>query len=255
MPIFPAGVTLIAAPSQIYSLGASAIATIPILSSEYPLTNLTDGSAKQPTRFAWGTGQITIDLGTTRTPKIFGVLNHNFDPGLILGVTNEAGLNRGFSVRDPNCWIDLRGFPTTAQNWTLTFNGNSHTVSIGEIVVADAYSFDGVVEPNFAEQIVYPGSRQKMEYAQIHQSASGAMVRSVSLALQITQAEAANLALVFAGATAGTGRVLVVPTTRYNDLWLAEWPATSEFTYPQSVRIQTIPLQLMEETGGVLNGR
>ena len=114
-----------AAPSQVHSLGAPVTLNGPVVSSEYGRARLVDGSLDQPCRMGWGTVQITLDLRQTRTPNLVGVLNHNIDFDRVIGVTNEAGLDRGFGARDPNCWIDLRGFPTTARYWTLAINNNS----------------------------------------------------------------------------------------------------------------------------------
>lgn len=253
MAIFPPATSLLAPPSAVHSNGAAVSANVPVISSEYPLSRLVDGSLSQPCRFAFGTLTITITTASV-TPNIFGVLNHNIDPGRVIGITNNAGLNRGFSVRDPNCWIDLRGFPTTATTWVLAISSNSVPISIGEIVIATGTEFNGTIAAPFTEDIVYPGYRDRTEYHKLYLSASGAMIRRLPLGLRITRTQWAALDTMWDEVGTTDGRMVVVPSTRVNDIWFAEWPNRSEFTFP-NVAETTVPLDLVEESGGVLAGR
>jgi len=247
-----------AAPSQVHSLGAPVTLNGPVVSGEYSRAHLVDGSLDQPCRMGWGTVQITLDLQQTRTPNLVGVLNHNIDFDRVIGITNEAGLNRGFGARDPNCWIDLRGFPTTARYWTLAINENSHPVSIGEIVIATATVFgDGLWdgEPGFTEKLSYPGFRDATEYLKAYVSSSGAIVRTAEPTLTLSEADRVKLAAIFTEVMTVTGRqVLIVPSSRLNDIWLVDWPVLEEATFENPL-LRTMNLALYEAVGAVLNGR
>jgi hypothetical protein len=258
MPVFPAGVVLMAAPSQVHSLGVPVTINGPVVSSEYGRGRLVDGASDHPCRMGWGTVQITLDLEQTRTPNIVGVLNHNIDFDRVIGVTNEAGLDRGFGARDPNCWIDLRGFPTTARYWTLAINSNSVPVSIGEIVIATGTVFrDGLWEgePGFAEKLSYPGFRDETEYKKTYLSASGAVVRTAEPSLRMDEADRVKLRAITTEALgANRRRVLVVPSSRINDIWFCDWPSTEEATFENPMQ-RTGSLPFYEMVGSVLNGR
>lgn len=254
MPIFPPVVSLLAPPSGIWSLAKVVSANVPIISSDYTLAHLVDGTCTQATRFAFDTLQVTIDLGVTRTPNIFGVLNHNFDPGLVVGVSNEAGLSRGFGVRDPHCWIDLRGFPTTARYWTLSVNANSIPVSLGEIVIATGAEFSGMVESEPSEDVVFHGTRDTTEYGKVYLSATGALSRRTPFNLRVPQAQRAILQAIDLEVGIMGGRVLVVPTTARNDIWFTEWPSLLEYTHADQIE-SSVPLDLIDESSGVVYGR
>ncbi len=256
MAVFPTGVVLMAPPSQVWSLGAAITINEPVISSEYGKTRLVDGSMDVPCRCAWGTVQITLDLGQARTPNLLGIFNHNIDPGRVIGVTNTAGLNRGFGARDPNCWLDLRGFPTTARYWTIAINSNSVPVSIGEIVLATATVFsDGFWDDSFTEHLIYPGYRDLTEYLKTYLSASGALARTADASVRVNETDRAALAAIFTEATAMNGRrVVVVPSSRINDIWYCEWPTLEEVTF-ENVAERTLSLPLVEQVGSVLNGR
>lgn len=253
MPIFPPACSLFAPPSAVHSIGADVTANSPILSADYPLSRLVDGSMSQPCRFPFGTVQIMISTSSI-TPNIFGVLNHNLDPGLIIGVSNNAGLNRGFSVRDPNCWIDLRGFPTTAATWTLIINGNSLPVSIGEIVIATGSEIKGSIEAPLKEEIFFPGYKDELEYQKVWLSASGAMVRRLPLPLVLTREEYAILDPMLDEIGVSGGRLIVVPSTLVNDIWFAEIQNRNDFTFRNPAEV-SVNMELVEESGGVLAGR
>lgn len=253
MPTFPRAASLIASPSQVWSYGAAVSANAPIISAEYPRTLLVDGSVAEACRFAFGTVQITIDLGTTRTPNLVGILNSNIDTGRVVGVTNEAGLARGFGGRDPNCWLDLRAFPTTARYWTFAINSNSVPLALSEIVIATATVFvDGLFEDGFTENLSYPGYREQTEYLKNYISASGALARSTEVRIRAAGSDRAALDAVFAEVGVSGGRVLLVPSTRLNDIWFMEWPSSSASTF-QNPHERGYGLTLPEQVGSVLN--
>lgn len=255
MAVFPRVVAMLARPSQIWSLGKTVTANAPVLSSLYPLSRLTDGSMDQPARVPYGTVQFTVDLGATRTPNLVGLLNHNIDHGRVIGVMNEAGLLRGFGARDPNCWLDLRGFPTTARYWTFAINSNSTPVSLSEIVIATADLFeDGLFEGEFIEELEYPQQRELAEYNQQYISISGGLLRKSSASLKVNATDQAKIDAVFAEVGVSGGRVLMVPSSRVNDIWYLDWPAESPYTYPNQTE-RKLPLTLQEQVGAVLNGR
>jgi hypothetical protein len=258
MGVFPRGAVLMAAPSQMHSLGVTVTINGPIWSSEYGKGRLVDGTLDQPCRCAWPTVQIMLDLGQNRTPNLVGVLNHNIDPGRVIGVTNNVGLARGFGARDPNCWLDLRGFPSTARYWTFAINNTSVPVSIGEIVIATATEFchglwDG--EPGFTEKLAYPGFRDMTEYRKNYVSTSGAVVRTADPSVRLEEADRVKLAAIFTEVLSITGRrALIVPSTRVNDIWLCDLPTVEEATF-EDPQLRTLTLPLYEVVGAVLNGR
>ena len=253
MPLYPPGAVLIAAPSQVWSRGAAVTANAPVLSSDYGLAKLVDGSLSGATRFPFGTVQITVDLGQTRTPNLVGILNSNIDPGRVIGVTNEAGLARGFGARDPNCWLDLRGFPTTARYWTFAVNSNSIPVSLCEIVIATATVFsDGFSENAFEENLEFPGTRNLTEYLKQYVTKSGAVKRTASLASRLSEADRAALAAITDEVNVQGGRVVVVPDSGINDLWYVDWPLEDPTEYT-NVAERRLTLPLTEQVGSVLN--
>jgi hypothetical protein len=255
MAIFPSGVVMIAAPSQVHSLGAAASLNCPVVSSDYPTSCLTDGQTDRPMRASWDTMSVTLDLGGTFTPNLLGLLGHNIDHGRVIGVTNEAGLARGFGGRDPNCWIDLRGFPTSARYWTIFVNSNSVPVSICEIVIATATVFQhGLWVGGLTEKLSYPGYRDLTEYLQTYISMSGALVRSTDTSLQVDEQDRLKLAAISSEVLVSGGRVLVVPNSRINDIWFCEWPVIEEATYENQV-LRTMGLPLYEPPASLVNGR
>jgi len=256
MPNFPRGVVMMAAPSQVHSLGKVATLNCPVISSDYPTSCLTDGKTDRPMRAAWETMAVTLDLGSAYTPNLLGVLGHNIDHGRVIGVSNEAGLARGFGGRDPNCWIDLRGFPTTARYWTVFVNVNSVPVSMCEIVIATATVFsEGLWSGGFTEKLQYPGYRDLTEYLKTYLSASGALTRAADTTLQVDEADRLKLAAIYDEVMVSSEqRVLVVPNSRLNDLWFVEWPALEAATYPNQV-LRTMNLPLYEPPTCLVNGR
>jgi hypothetical protein len=252
MPTFPTVRSLVVPPSQWWSLGK----TVTLLSNtlynqRFPTDALTDGSVWPVCKLTYGTGTIRVNTEQTRTPNIFGVLAHNADLGAVFGVTNEAGLSRGFGARDPNCWIDLRGFPTTAQYWDLLFNGLTRGFGVGEIVIATGFEFDGVFDVPYEEQVRYWQERDETEYGKLYIAASGSMTRTCSLRMTLIPDYAEQFAQVCDEAGAAGTRVLVVPDTRRNDIWLAEWPSARAFRYEASYREAKVDLTLIDQSPGV----
>lgn len=255
VPRFPKGVVLIAAPSQVHSLGQPVTLNCPVISSDYTVERLADGRTDRVMRAAWETMAITIDCGEPCTPNLLGVLGHNIDHGRVIGVTNDAGLARGFGGRDPNCWIDLRGFPTTARYWTVFVNVNSVPVSMCEVVIATATVFeDGFWEGEFTEQVKYPGYRDQTEFLKTYLSASGAINRSASPNVRLSEEDRVKLAAITEEVMTTGGRVLVVPSSLINDIWYCEWPPLEELTYPNQ-RLRTLSLPLYEPPSSLVNGR
>jgi hypothetical protein len=256
VPVFPPGVVLMAAPSQIHSIGAGVTVNTPVLSPDYGARCLVDSLTDRPMRSVFETVSITLDLGATYTPNLVGIIGHNIDHGRVIGVTNEDGLARGFGGRDPNCWLDLRGFPTTARYWTIFVNSNSVPVSMCEIVIATASVFsDGLWVGGFTEKLAYPGYRDLTEYLKTYVSASGALTRTADPSLQVDEADRQQLAAIYDEVlTPPGGRVLVVPNSRLNDLWYVEWPSAEEASYPNTI-LRTLRLPLYEPPSAVLNGR
>lgn len=253
MPVFPKTVSLIAPPSNVWSNGQIPTATSPVLTADYKLGNLTDGTVRTVTRFAFGTFQITVTLASPQTPNIFAILNHNLDPGLVVGVSNGAGFSRGFSVRDPNAWVDVRDAPASA-TWTLSINANSIPVTIGQLIVATGILLDGQVSSEPQEEITFPSYRERTEYGKLYLSASGVMARRMAFNLVATETNRAALATINAQVGVNGGCVVVVPVSNRNDVWFTEWANLLELTRLNPLQTG-VGLDLVEQSGGVLYGR
>ena len=252
MPTFPRVRSLIVPPSQWWSRSATpSLLSNSLYNDRFSLAALTDGSVRPVTKLLYGTGTIRLDLGTPRTPNIFGVLAHNFDYGSVLGVENDAGLSRGFGARDPNCWIDLRGFETTAQYWDLLFSGHTRGAGMGEIVIATGWEFEGIFRVPFTEQVQYWQERDETEYRKAFISASGSMTRAMPMQMTLVPEDVVKVTQIFDEAAIYGNRILIVPDTRRNDIWLAEWPAERHFVYNASYREATLDFALIDQAPGV----
>jgi hypothetical protein len=262
---FPPVRTLIMAPAQWASIDAfqSIEATVGTLydETEYPLLNLVDNKTQAMCRFATVSAGIKVTFGDPRPLKILGLFNHNLDPHLLIEVyVDDVLLPRTFGVQYPHCWIDLRGFsdtPTdaeaslTATTVEVRVYGNSRPVALSEFAAGDAYIFDGLMEVPFPE--VY-GTTQQRVYtdAQVTKTwGSGAHVRLLTLQLQVSADALPDLQAVM-DAVEEDERVIVVPSSRINQIWLAHWPAQLNRTYTASDRVLAVPLELIEDTMGVL---
>lgn len=261
MPTFPAGATLIVRPSNWYSLF-----TTPTLvsggsfdSTNYPLSALTDGSAGEASfRFDGVNGSVLINLnsGNTKTPNIFGVFGHNLDVATVNVKANTTSdmssplLNQGVGVRFPGFWLDLRGFNITADYWQLNFSGNSKAGVISEIVVAYGDVYSGILQPNYRERVIGQVTRAEMEYGKIIRAASGSITREMDLTLELPRSNYASLIGVYDEAGPLDRRVIVVPDSRRNDIWLIEWPNVRTFTFSDSVLSARVELPLREEAMG-----
>ena len=254
--MFPPGRTLIAPASQVWSRAGSASLGSP--RTNYPAANLIDGSTTLAARSTSPTDAATITLGGAQEPNIFGIIGHNISYGLVCGFRTLSGetLNRGAAARRPNFWLDLRGFPASSASWQFYVNGNARPISLGEIVIATGFEFDGTIITEPEEQIAFPQERARLEYGRIAISASGSLVRRMQLRLSLTDTDKVNLLQISteAGGSAGPALpVVVVPSTHRNDIWYVEWPQIYEedFTVGETDRIE-VTLDLREEAAGAL---
>lgn len=259
--MFPPAKSLIAPASQVWSHDSAASLQAPM--TYYPAGNLIDGQSSVVARSQYGTDNAIIDLGLPRTPNIFGVIGHNIQYNLVCGFRASASvgmgsllLDRGAAARKPNFWLDLRGFPATAQFWQFYVNANPRPISLGEIVIATGFEFDGDIIGEIEENIVFPQERAELEYGQIALSASGSLVRQMQLRLSLTDTDKAHLYQISAEAGDATGiprPVIVVPSTHRNDIWYVEWPEIYEedFTVGETDKIE-VTLTLREEAVGAI---
>ena len=251
MPVFPSVRTLIVPPSQWWSRDAVASLVSGEVASGYSPAALTDGSVWPTCKTQYGTGRMRVNLGAAREANILGVFGHNFDEGSVLGTSNEAGLLRGFGARDPNCWLDLRGFLTTAQYWDVFFSEQSRGGTIAEIVVATGFEFEGVLLAPLDEQIRYWQERDQTEYGKSYIAASGSMTRTMPLRMRLTPDDQGLFAQVVDEASIQGARIVMVPDTRRNDIWLAEWPDSRSFRYAASYREADVEFLLIDQSPGV----
>lgn len=257
---FPPVKTFIVHRSNWYSrTGTVSLLAGTLFSSEYPLSNLIDGLNGPMTRFSTTTIKVRIALTGEENTNIVGIFNHNLDPGLLIQpYVDGVALSRTFSVQYPNCWIDLRGFnapdatglPLTTVD--LQISGNSRPIAISEIAVAGAYLFDGTIEAPYAYDLQAKTNRRRTVTGALMEAGSGAMGRHLRLALQVNQTDAGLLQNIWTDVGEHGEFVLVAPTSRANDIWMVRWPQQRSFTYGRSGQVIKVPLDLVEEPGGVL---
>lgn len=254
--MFPPGKTLIVPPSQVWSRSGTAALGAP--RTNYPAANLVDGSSASAGRSTSTSDAASITLPGAQTPNIFGIISHNITYAQVCGFRTLSGdaLHRGAGARRPNFWLDLRGFPATSAAWQFYVNANARPISIGEIVIATGFEFDGDIVNEPEETITFPQERAALEYGRLAISSSGSLLRRMRLHLSLTAADKTNLLQISteAGGTAGPPeRVIVVPSTHRNDIWFVEWPEIYEedFTVGEWDRIE-VTLDLREEAAGAI---
>lgn len=259
MAIFPPSTVLIVPPSQNHSRSAAAALANPKL-PYYPASRAVDGTVGTHARSLFGTDTLTVNLGTAQTPNIFGVFQHNVDWGRVCGLQASAGsgfgtllLDRGAAARRPHFWLDMRGFPATAQYWRLVVNGNTKPLILGEIVVATGFAFTGSLLNPPRTALQGWQERAELEYGKVAVSASGSYTRALELTLSMTGAQMDQLEQVFDEAGGSGERVIVVPDTRRNDIYFVEWPSRKAARYERTDQDEIrVSLSLVEESGGVV---
>lgn len=265
--VFPEGKTFILPPSQNYSRGKTVTCEDPFDLTYFPLANATDDSCDSVLRSGSFSEVFVVDLGAAYTPNLFAVINSNLDDGLVCTVVasnspslTPALLNVNVAARYPNFWLDLRAAPVSARYWALVVTSNSVAISIGELVVGQAFLFDGILTEGYTEAIQLWGEREFTEYGQLVVSASGAMSRRLTVTVRPQgSTEIDNLAQIYTEVmttpfigTYGPKHVVVVPDSKRNDVWFVNWPSLREFEYPASIRETSVALELLEQSGGVL---
>lgn len=258
MATFPPVCTLIVPPSQVYS--RSATASLSSARSRYPASNAVDGITDSVARSTALTDALVIDLGTARTPNLFGVINHTIDVGRICGFQASASagfgslsLDRAAAARDPAFWIDLRGFPATSRYWRLAVNTNSTAITLGEVVIAAGFTFTGVLNAPPREDLYAYSERATLEYGKTAISAAAVLQRVLTLTLRLTAAQLVQFEQICTEVGAlEDERVILVPDTRRNDIWFVEWPAEHRIAYTVSDQdLIEVALTLPEQAGGV----
>ena len=263
MPDWPPTRTLIVHRSNWYSrTGVVSLIEGALFNSEYPLTNLTDGLAGPMTRFDTTSVWLRVTLTGSQNANILGILNHNLDPDLLIQpYINGVALPRTFSVKYPHCWIDLRAFatdPFTATGIPVTsadirITGNSQKIAMSEIVIAGGYIFNGTIEPPWTRGIRTGTVRRRVDGDRLIEAGLGTFVRPLRLNLTLTAAtEGVNLQSVWTDTGEHGEQVLVVPTTRRNDLYLVRWPPQRRYVVERSAQRVKVQLDLLEEAGGLV---
>lgn len=259
MALFPTVRTLIAPPSQVWS--RSGTATLGSAKARYPASNAVDGITDSVARSTATTDSLAVDLGSAQTPNIFGVINHNITHGLVCGFQastsggfGSLALDRAAAARAPNFWLDLRGFPASAQYWRLNVNATASALSIGEVVVATGFEFDGVLKDPPREDLHVYSERATLEYGRTTISSSASIHRSTTLTLSMTAADLVNFEQICdeVGALSDE-RIVVVPDSRRNDVWFVEWPQQRDISYTVSDQdLIEVSLTLPELPGGIV---
>lgn len=259
MAVFPAVKTLIVPPSQLWSRGKT-VTIGGAAKANYGPSRATDGYSGRATRSEYETDHWIVDLTVARTPNIFGIIHSNIERGLVCAFHAAASLSfspllldRGAAARYPNFWLDLRGFPPTARYYRFGANSNDKPVSLGEIVIATGFEFEGILQELPTEQVQFWQERALLETGKIALSASGAHTRALELRLEMTADDVTNLEQVFTEAAASADPIVVVPDTRRNDIYYVHWPELRELRYERSdIAEVSTTLSLVEASAGVI---
>lgn len=260
---FPPVRTLIVSPSNWHSFRDGEVEiTVGTLyeEEEYPPEFLVDGSAGPMTVWATTAAGVRLTFGGSVSGDILGIINHNLDPtALIQPYVDNVALPRTFGAAYPNCWIDLRAFGTPGEWESLTFSsieirvyGNSRRIAMSEIVVGDSYRFNGVLDAPIPMPISFASARDLTDGQQLLEGGYGTHVRRARLRLTMSAAEAAQLATISSWAGLDATRVVVVPSSRRNDIWLSRWPSIHAETYPGGPEPVVATVDLVEDAPGIL---
>lgn len=264
--MFPPARSFVLGPNNWYSrthLSAIAATVGSVYSGDYPLSNLVDGRAGPVCRFATLSAGVRLTFDAEYEFNFLGLFNHNLDPQLLIEVRADGVLlPRTFGVQYPHCWVDLRGFgddPTNAEGGLLATTleirvyGNSRPVAFSELAAGAAYTFNGTIEVPYHSTFLSAQSRNYTEHQKTLSWASGVVTRTQRLQLQVSAAEYAQLETVHAWAGESASKVIVVPSTRINDIWLVHWPTVLAGVHTLSDLQLAVSLDLAEEAGGLTN--
>lgn len=231
----------------------------------YPLENLWDGvGSTVASNDKFSTGQLRIDLGSAQTPDIFALVNHNFDYGLPIYI--EASNSSVFAsttyqalifARRPTCWMDLRNASFAASRyWRARIDITANTpgrLKVGEVVIGNGYFFEGGIEEGSIDLPAHAHVRRAYtEYEAPYKMLAESRQRAVRMTLRLTPAMRATWATVSDEVGLAGGRVLVIPSTLVHEAYFVEWPVRSEQRFPASYLEATVPIELLEESMGVL---
>lgn len=257
-PLFPVVRTLVCKPSLYYSEGRTPTYVSGTGLTNYPAAQMTDGSLQVAARIAETTLQFTLDLGSLVTPNFIGFFNTNIDEGLVVqveGASNSsftnAELRAGVAARQPNFWLDLRGFNVSVRYIKVTVTGNSRAVAIGEFIVGAADIYNGVIDAGHEVDIKAWQERHATDYGVAARVISGSISRTLNVSLLIVEEERTTLEAALEHAGLNGGRVVVVPTTNDNDIWLCEMGVLREIVR-RNHRESVVRLELLEESPGVI---
>lgn len=260
---YPRTLVMIPSSGTNYARGRAVTLTAGTVLTNYPLANLTDDSMQTVARFAETAVTFSLDLGGVVPIDAVAILNHNFDPGLILQVfvstdpafPSASTQQIGVAAARPNMWVDLRTFVTTGRYIrirTPLLTANSVPISIGEVVVGTLADLEGVVEPEMIRVKQYWAERQLTEELLSYRTLSGVISRGLEIGFSMDPTARAVLEAIFDDAGLTGYRVPFVPDSTKNDLYFLDWPASRDTEYVQSDRHTVLRLTVMEETPGVL---
>lgn len=264
---FPPAKTLIVSPTRGTVLSHGIVPTLAngsLFSSAYPLSNLTDGYGRTVCRLSTPYGRIVLDLGAAYIPDLLAVVNHNLDAGLVLGVkgSNNSDLSSpalvaGFAATsDPVIWLDLRGFAFSAcRYWGIEVTEaepNSVGLAFGDILIATADAFEGVIDPDHEVQGRTFRERSFTEYGLPYSISSGARQRGLRLGLTLFTDEMDSVEAIFDDAGTNGRRVLVIPDSRVHEAYYVEWASQLDRAR-ENQWVEKGSLELQEESFGVLH--
>lgn len=254
---FPTVASLIVRPAQNLSRGKTITVSASTPLTLYPAENLVDGSTDSVFRVSETAVTFKVDLGGSVTPALLGLCNTSLDEGLLIGVTGSLNadlsspvLSVEFAARTPNCWIDLRG-GAAMRYVRLTITGNSHPVTIGELVVATATVLDGAIDAGHEALMQSYHERSFTDAGVVSKVSAGVNTRALKVSVVLTETERAAVEAVFDDAGLTGERMFFIPDSRDNDLWMVDLPAVREITRLNQ-RESALTLELVEQSAGAL---
>ncbi len=260
---FPASRIMIMSPNvgTNYSRGKAVTLVAGTALTNYPASNLVDDSADSPLRISERQFDLYVDLTVDRTPNAVALFNHNIDATRVVEVyvgPSPASFTRiaSFAAGTINGWLDLRAFSTssrTGRYWRIKIStNNSIPVTMGELVIGNAFVLEGVLSENWNRASKYFIEREFTEEMLPYKMHSGARARQLQMSFIMDPTNRSYIEQTFDDAGITGNRVVVIPNTRKNDPYFIDWPSRRQINFPQSLRESKIDLTLTEQSVGVI---
>jgi hypothetical protein len=202
---------------------------------------------------------LKVDLGSSKTPDIAGVFNHNITSGIVRvqgsDDPNFSSLitNVVMTVASPNFWVDLRlVFPRTARYWQITVTSNANAVKVGEIIIAQVSTHD-FHQWEYTDLAQYPQMDYgTTPYGYMVRRRLGFKIRSRQVRYAGIDAIGERIQAVSDYAGRYPGPVIWVPNDTVNDIWFLDWSDQLTRTQILDNRQEVKSFLLQEQSPGVL---